>query len=176
MRSTAHGFPSSGSSPSPLSPVLLMTLPMAPGVYETFVVEVVCSTLTCGADRIRCYVFSGYKRDGTQGASLSWSLVQHQPLFLVGFPSHLSLLALHPVLAQRRILGRVSSCDLCVAGDWGCIGLHQFCFVFLECPIAIVSEIASFHPFTSLVRVSAFCPVPEHLPLGMSYFLEDVLG
>src|SRR6266446_3227120 len=153
-----------------------MTLPMAPGVYETFVIDVVCSTLTCRDDMIRFYVFSGYKQDGTQGASISLSLVQHQPLFLVGFPSHLSLLALHPVLAQRRIIGRVSSCDLCVAGDWGCIGFHQFRLVFLECPIAVVFEIASFHPFTSLVRVSAFCPVPKHLPLGMSHLLEDVLG
>jgi hypothetical protein len=153
-----------------------MTLPMTPRVYETFVVDVVCSTLTCGDDMIHFYVFSGYKRDGTQSASISLSLVQHQPLFLVGFPSHLSLLALQPVLAQRRIIGRVSSCDLCVAGDRGYIGFHQFRLVFLECPIAIVFEIASFHPFTSLVRVSAFCPVPEHLPLGMSNLLEDVLG
>src|SRR6266568_552775 len=47
LRTGREGFPSSGSSPWPLLPVLLMTLPMAPGVYQTFIVDVVRSTLTC---------------------------------------------------------------------------------------------------------------------------------
>ena len=128
LRTGREGCPSSGSSPWPLSPVLLMTLPMAPGVYKTFVVDVVCSTLTCGYDMIRFYVFSRYKWDGTQSASISLSLVQHQPLFRVGFPSHLLLLALHPVVAQSWVIGRVSPCDLREAGDRGCIGFDQFAF------------------------------------------------
>ena len=86
-----------------------MTLPMAPGVYETFVVDIVCSTLTYGDNMIRLDAFSCYKRDFTQSASVSLSLVQYQPLFLVGFPCYLLLLALRPVLAQGWVVGRTSS-------------------------------------------------------------------
>src|SRR5882672_10798133 len=136
-----------------------MTLPMAPGVYQTFVRDVVRSTLTCGYDMIRFYVFSWYKRDGTQSASIPLSLVQHQPLFRKGFPSHLLLLALYPVLAQSRVIGRTLSLDFGEAGDRGCIGFDQFCRPFLKCPVAIVPKIACFHPRTPFVRVSAFCPI-----------------
>jgi hypothetical protein len=76
-----------------------MTLPMAPGVYETFIVDGVCSTLACRDHMIRFYAFSCYERDATQSASVSLLLVQYQPLFRVGFPSHLLLLPLCPVLA-----------------------------------------------------------------------------
>jgi len=109
-----------------------MTLPMTPGVYETFVLDVVRSTLTCGYDMIRFYVFSWYKRDGTQSASVPLSLMQHQPLFREGFPSHLLLLSLYPVLASSRIIGRTSSYDLGEAGDWGCVGFDQFCLPCLK--------------------------------------------
>jgi len=153
-----------------------MTLPMAPRVYQTFVVDIVRSTLTCEYDMIRFYVFSWYKRDGTQGASVPLSLVQHQPLFRKGFPSHLLFLSLRPILAQGRVIGRVSSYDLREAGDRGCVGFDQFCLPFPECPVAIVPKIAGFHPCTAFVRVSAFCPNPEHAPLDMPYFTEDVFG
>ena len=125
---------------------------------------------------IRFYVFSRYKWDGTQSASISLFLVQQQPLFLVGFPSHLLLLALCPVLGQSWIIGGVPSCDLREAGDRGCVGLHQFCLPFPECPVAVAPKVAGFHPFTSFVRVSAFRPRPEHLPLGVSNLLEDMFG
>ena len=125
---------------------------------------------------IRFYVFSRDKWDSTQSASVSLSLVQYQPLFLVGFPSHLLLLALRPVLVQRWVIGRVLPCDLGEASDWGYVGFDQFCLSFIKCPIAVVPEVAGFHPFTALVRVSAFHPHPEHLPLGMSNFLEDMFG
>ena len=153
-----------------------MTLPMTPGVSQTFVLDVVRSTLIYGYDMIRFYVFSWYKRDGTQSASIPLSLVQQQSLFRRGFPSHLLCLALYPVLAQSRVIGRTFSRDLGKAGDRGCIGFDQFCLPFPECPVAIIPKIAHFHPLTSFVRVSAFRPNPEHVPLGMSYFVEDVLG
>src|SRR6266446_10152263 len=102
-----------------------MTLPMAPRVYETFIVDVVCSTLTCRDNMIRFYAFSHYEWDFTQSASISLFLVQRQPLFLVGFPSHLLLLALRPVLAQSWVIGRILPCDFCEACDRGCVGLHQ---------------------------------------------------
>ena len=51
---------------------------MAPGVYKTFVIDVVCSTLTRRDNMIRFYVFSRYKWDGTQSASVSLFLVQYQ--------------------------------------------------------------------------------------------------
>src|SRR5258708_2623051 len=162
LRTGHEGFPSSGSGPLPLSPVLLVTLPMAPGVYETFVGNIVLSTLTCKDNVIRFYVFSWNKRDGTQSASIPLSLVQHQPLFRNGFPSHLLLLALYPVLAQSRVIGRTLSLDFGEAGDRGCIGFDQFCLPFIECPVAIVPKVARFHPLTPFVRVSAFCPIPEH--------------
>jgi len=54
---------------------------------------------------IRFYAFTRYKWDVTQSASVSLFLVQYQPLFLVGFPSHLLLLALRPVLAQSWVIG-----------------------------------------------------------------------
>jgi hypothetical protein len=76
-----------------------MTLPMAPGVYETFIVDVVWSTLACRDHMIRFYAFSCYERDSTQSASVSLLLGQYQPLFRVGFPSHRLLLPLCPVLA-----------------------------------------------------------------------------
>ena len=116
------------------------------------------------------------KWDSTQNASISLSLVQYQPLFLIGFPSHLLLLTLHPVLAQRWVIGRVLPCDLREAGDRGCIGLHQFRLSFPECPITVVPKIAGFHPFPAFVWVAAFRPYPEHLPLGMSNLLKDVFG
>jgi hypothetical protein len=125
---------------------------------------------------IRFYAFSGYERDSTQSASVSLLLVQSQPLFRVGFPSHLLLLALCPVLAQGWVVGRTSSFDLGEAGNQGCVGLDQLCLLFPECPGAVAPEIACFHPFTAFVRVSAFRPGPEHLPLGVSGFLEDVFG
>src|SRR4030095_14260124 len=133
LRTGREGFPSSGSSPWPLSPILLMTLPMAPGVYETFVLDVVCSTLTCRDNMIRFYAFSHNKRDVTQGASVSLPLVQYQPLFLVGFPSHLLFLALRPVLVQSWVIGRIPPCDLCEAGDRGCIGFDQCRLLLKEC-------------------------------------------
>src|ERR1700675_3696123 len=132
-----------------------MTLPMTPRVYQTFVADIVSSTLTCGYDMIRFYVFSWYKRDGTQSASVPLSLVQHQPLFRVGFPSHLSLPSLQPVLSQRRVIGRIFPPALFEGGDPGFVGFDQFCLPFPECPVAIVPKIAGFHPFTSFVRVSA---------------------
>jgi hypothetical protein len=149
---------------------------MAPGVYKTFVAEVVCSTVTARDNMIRFYAFSCYKWDSAQCASVSLLSVQHQPLFLVDFPAHLLLLSLCPVLAQCWVIGRVSAYDFREAGDWGCIGLDQFCLAFPECPVAVAPEVARFHPFTSFVRVSAFCPDPKHLPLSMSGFLEDVFG
>src|SRR6266446_2737636 len=42
--------------------------------------------------------------------------------------------------------------------------------------MAIIPKVACFHPFTAFVWVSAFCPVPEHLPLGMFHFSEDIFG
>jgi hypothetical protein len=149
---------------------------MAPGVYQTFITEVVCSTLTSRDEMIRFYGFSRYRRDSTQSASVSLSLVQYQPLFRGGFPSRPFLLALHPVLAQCWVIGRVFPCDFCEAGDGGCVGLNPFRLAFIKCPMAVIPEVAGFHPFTSLGRVSAFRPPPEHMPVGMSDFLEDVLG
>jgi len=125
---------------------------------------------------IRFYAFTHNKRDVTQSALISLPLVQYQPLFLVGFPSHLSLPALRPVLAQSWVIGGVLPCDLGEACDRGCVGLDQFCLPFPECPIAVVPKVADFHPFTSFSRVSAFRPDPEHLPLGMSDLLEDMFG
>src|SRR5262249_14466842 len=124
--------PSSGSSPWPLSPVLLVTLPMAPGVYKTCVAEVVCSTLTWRDHRIRFSGFSRYKGDATQSASVSLSLGQYPPLLLVGFPAHVLLLALHPVLAQRWVIGRVLPCDRGEASDWGYVGFDQVCLSFIS--------------------------------------------
>ena len=149
---------------------------MAPGVYKTFVIDVVCSTLACRDDMIRLYAFSRYKWEGTQRASVSLSLVQHQPVFRVGFPSHVLLLTLRPILAQRWIIGGVLPRDLREAGDRGCVGLDQFRLPFPECPIAVVPKVAGFHPFTAFFRVSAFRPDPEHLPLGMSDLVKDVFG
>ena len=105
LRTGHESFPSSGSSPLPLSPVLLVVLPMAPGVYKAFVIDIVCSTLACRDNMIRFYAFSHYEWDVTQRASVSLFLVQHPSLFLVGFPSHLLLLALRPVLAQGWVIG-----------------------------------------------------------------------
>src|SRR5216683_6186708 len=135
LRTGHESFPSSGSSPWPLLPVLLVTLPMAPGVYKTFVVDVVCSTLACRDDMIRFYVFSRYEWDGTQSASIFLFLVQHQPLCLVGFPSHLLFFALRPIWTQSWIIGGVFPRDLREAGDGGCVGLDQFCLPLPECPI-----------------------------------------
>ena len=119
---------------------------------------------------IRFSVLSRYEWDGTPSASVSLFLVQCQPLLLVGFPSHVSLLALPPVLAQSWVIGGMLPCDLGEACDRGCIGFDQFRLPFPECPVAVVPKIAGFHPFTAFVRVSAFRPYPEHLPLGMSDF------
>jgi hypothetical protein len=176
LRTGHEDFPSSGSGPEPLSPVLLMTLPRAPGVYKTFITKVVRSTLSCRDDMIRFYAFSRYERDMTQRASVSLLLGQYQPLFLVGFPSSLLLLALQPVLPPSWVIWGVSPCDLGEACDRGCIGLDQFCLSCPKCPLTVAPEVACFSPFTSLVWVSAFCPNPEHLPLGMADLLKDLLG
>ena len=125
---------------------------------------------------VRFYGFSWNKLDMTQSASISLPLEQHQPLLRVGFPSYLLLLALFPVFLERWIIGRVPACDLGEASDRGFIGLGQFCFSFMESPVAIAPKVASFHPFTAFVWVSAFCPYPQHLPLGMSDFFTDILG
>ena len=102
--------------------------------------------------------------------------MQYQPLFHVGFPAHLSLLSLSPVLAQSWVIRRISSYDLDEAGNGGCIGLDQFGLPFPKCPVAVAPEVARFHPCTAFVRVSAFRPAPEHVPLGMLNLLEDVFG
>ena len=67
---------------------------MAPGVYKAFIVEVVRSALACRDNMVRFYGFSWGKLDMTQSALISLFLEQHQPLFRVGFPSHLLLLTL----------------------------------------------------------------------------------
>ena len=149
---------------------------MAPGVYETFVVYVVCSPLTCREKMIRFYVFPRDEWDMTQHTSVSLFPVQYQPLFLGGFPAHLVLLALRPVVVQRWVIGGVLPGDLGEAGDRGCIGFDQFRLSFPECPIAIVPKITGFHPLPAFGRVAAFRPYPEHLPLGMSNLLKDVFG
>ena len=76
-----------------------MPLPMAPGVDQTCIVEVVWTPVTGGDTMIRFYVLSRSKGDAAEGASISLSLVQHQPLLHEGFPSHLTLPAFPPVLA-----------------------------------------------------------------------------
>jgi hypothetical protein len=125
---------------------------------------------------IRFYAFSPYAGDVTQRASVSLFLVQYQPLFLVGFPSHLLLLALRPVLAQGWVIGGMPPCDFSEACDRGCVRLHQFRLAFPECPITVVPKIAGFHPLLAFIRVSALRPHPEHLPLGLSNLLKDVFG
>ena len=77
LRTGHESFPSSGSSPWPLSPVLLVVLPMAPGVYKAFGLAIACSTLACRENMIRCYAFSHYAWDVTPSASVSLFLVQH---------------------------------------------------------------------------------------------------
>src|SRR2546427_2464428 len=138
LRTGHESFPSSGSGPWPLSPVLLVALPMAPGVYKAFVIDSVCSPLACRDHMIRFSAFSHYEWDVTQSASVSLFLVQHQPLFRVGCPSHLLLLALRPVLAQGWVLGGIPPCDRGEAGDRGCVGLDQFRLSFPECPRTVV--------------------------------------
>jgi hypothetical protein len=125
---------------------------------------------------LRFYAFSHYEGDVTQSASVSLLLVQQQSLFLVGFPSHVLLLALRPVLAQGWVIGGVPPCDLREACDRGGVGLHQCRLSCPECPITVVLKIAGFHPLPAVMRVSAFRPSPEHLPWGMSNLLKDVFG
>ena len=113
----------------------------------------------------------------TQSAPIFLFLEQHQPLFRVGFPSYLSLLTLYPIFLERWVIGGISPCDLGEAGDRGCVGLDQFRLsFFLECPVAIAPKVACFYPFTSFIRVSAFRPYPEHLPLGMSDLSKGIFG
>ena len=120
---------------------------------------------------------SRYELDSTQSAPIFLSLEQHQPLFRVGFPSYLSLLALYPIFLERWVVGRISPSDFGEAGDRGFVGLDQFCLRFImECPIAIFPEVPCFYPLTSFLRMTAFCPYPQHLPLGMSDLLEGSLG
>ena len=69
LRTGRESCPSSGSSPWPLSPVLLVTLPMAPGVYKAFVAKVVSSALAFEDNMVRFYGFSWYKLDMTQSAA-----------------------------------------------------------------------------------------------------------
>src|SRR5216683_1602148 len=82
----------------------------------------------------------------------------------------------YQVFLQGMVIGRMSPCDLCVACDRGFVGFDQLCLFFLECPVAIISEVAGLDPFTTFIWVSALRPVPEHLPLGMSDLREDILG
>jgi hypothetical protein len=150
---------------------------MAPGVYKAFVAKVLCSALAFEDNMVRLYGFSRYKLDSTQGAPIFLSLEQHQPLFRVGFPSYLSLLALYPVLFERWVIRRISPYDFSETGDRGLVGLSQFGLsIRMQCPVAVTLEVACFHPGATFIRVSALCPVPEHLPLGMSDFLEDSFG
>lgn len=125
---------------------------------------------------VRLYGFSCSKLDVTQGAPIFLLLEQPQPLLLVGCPSHVSLLALYPVLAQGWVLRRTFSLDLDDAGEWGCIRLHHCRLSLEECPGAIVPNVACFPPVFPLVRVSACRPIPEHVPLYMSSFVAAVFG
>src|SRR5262249_49986331 len=79
LRTGREGLPSSGSSPWPLSPVLLVTLPMAPGVYKAFVANVIRTALAFEVDMVRFYGFSRYELVSTQSAPIFLSLEQHQP-------------------------------------------------------------------------------------------------
>jgi hypothetical protein len=150
---------------------------MAPGVYKAFITEVIGTALAFEVDMVRFYAFSGYELDVTQGAPIFLSLEQHQPLFRMGFPTYLSLLSLYPVLAQSWVIGRISSCDFRKAGNRGFVGLDQFpVFFVMECPVAIILEVPCFYPLTSFLRMSAFGPYPQHLPLGMSDLAEGFTG
>ena len=125
---------------------------------------------------VRFYGFSSNELDATQGAPIFLSLEPHQPLLRVGFPSSLSLLPLCPIFLERGIVGRIPACALDEAGDRGCVGRDQFRLLFVERPIAIAPKVASFPPLTAFVRGSAFRPYPQHVPVGVSNFSEDVLG
>ena len=98
---------------------------------------------------VRLYGFSRYKLDSTQGAPIFLSLEQHQPLFRIGFPSYLSLLALYPVLFERWVIRRISPCDFRETGNRGCIGLDHFRLLCIKRPVAVAPKIASFYPCTS---------------------------
>src|SRR5262245_40810217 len=150
---------------------------MAPGVYKAFITNVICTALAFEVNMVRFHVFSWYELDATQSAPIFLSLEQHQPLFRVGFPSYLLLLALYPVFLERWVIGRVPPSDFREAGNRGFVGLRQFRpSIRMECPVAVISAVACLHPSTAFIWVSAFCPYPEHLPLGMSDFVKDILG
>ena len=97
-------------------------------------------------------------------------------MLLGGFPSHVRLLALRPVVAQGWVRGGMPPCDLGAACDRGCVGLHQCRRSFPACPSTVVPKRAGFHPLPAFGRVSAFRPPPAHLPLGMSHLGQDVFG
>jgi len=176
LRTGHAGCPSSGSSPWPLSPVHVVTLPRTPGVYETCMLHGLCSTLTGRDKRVRFSVFSRSTWDATQSAWVSLLLVHEPPLCLVGFPAHVLLRALHPVLAQSWVIGRVLPWDGGAAGERGCVGGAPRRLSFPACPRAVVPPRASRPPLPSCVRMSALRPAPEPRPWGLSHLLKDVLG
>jgi hypothetical protein len=176
LRTGHESCPSSGSSPWPLAPVLLVALPMAPVVDKAFVSDSVCAPLAWREHRLRCYPFSPYAWDVTPSAAVSLFLVQPQPWLLVGCPAHVLLLARRPVVAPRGVRGGIAPGDLRAAGDRGGIGRHQCRLACPECPLPVVPNIAGCHPLPACVRVAAFRPPPAPLPLGMSHLLQDVCG
>jgi hypothetical protein len=153
-----------------------MSLPMTPRVYKALIAQCLCSPLVFWVHMVCLYGLSWSKLDMTESAPICLSPEQHPSLFRVGFPCDLSLLALSPVLAQSRGIGRRLSSDFHEAGHRNGVGLDQFGLSFVKYPGGIAPEVAFLHPLPALMRVAAFRPVPEHLPLGLFNFGEDLFG
>src|SRR5262249_22579019 len=127
LRTGHEDRPSSGSSPWPLSPVLLMSLPMAPGVDQTEVVEVVCPTVTSRDNMIPLHALSRPKGEAEEGTAFPLFLGQRRCFFHIVSPPPRTFFACPPIRPERRVVGRISPCDFGEAGDWGSVGSHQFC-------------------------------------------------
>lgn len=106
----------------------------------------------------------------TQTASIVLRFQQRQQLLKVGLPCHLSLISGLPVVAQARVIGAVTSYNLCETSYRCFVWFNQFVFAIVERPPTVIPEIVVFHPLVRFVWMAAFGPLPQHLPLAMSYF------
>src|SRR3954454_17030133 len=102
-----------------------MVLHMAPGVDQSFVIQVIGSTSVLEYQMIALDPLTGDEREIAPGASGFLSLMQDPASCGEGLRDHLLGVAFRPGLAKRRVIGRVLTDDFRVAGDRRRIGLEE---------------------------------------------------
>jgi hypothetical protein len=121
-------------------------------------------------------LFSGLKLEITLFTMIFLCLkhLQFQPR--VCLSTNRAFCSFSPIYPQHRVIGTVAPTNFDIASNRGVGWFQQGCCLCPESPLAISTEVVLSNPFARLVRVSPFSPLPQHLPLAVSYVVIGVFS